>query len=260
MEIGTIGYNYRHREKFIMDRPDGTGCRLMLLIKEPSVFVINGEEQDVRKNSFVMFSPSTAYKYYAKEEVYADDWIYFNFEDGDEEKFQSLGIPSDKIVHLGNMEELSQLVHFISYEHYSEEEGHEKIEKHYTEIFLIKLSRLIKNSGSHSRIVTDRVSRFTQLRSKIYTLPEEITDVGSMAAAMGMSRSGFQHSYKKIFGVSVMSDIISGKMKRAQQLLVSTNLTVKDIAQKIGYANEYNFMRQFKTYCGKTPTEYRNQI
>lgn len=77
---------------------------------------------------------------------------------------------------------------------------------------------------------------------------------------MGMSRSGFQHSYKKIFGVSVMSDIIAGKMKRAQQLLVSTNLTVKDISQKIGYANEYVFMRQFKAYCGKTPTEYRSLL
>lgn len=179
MEIGTIGYNYRHMEKFVMDRPEGTGCRLMLLIKEPSVFVINGEEQDVRKNSFIMFSPQTAYKYYAKEKVYADDWIYFNFEEGDKERFHDLGIPSDKIVYLGNMEELSQLIHFISYEHYSEEEGHEEIERHYTEIFLIKLSRLIKNSGSHSHIINDRISRFTQLRSKIYTLPEEITDWGA---------------------------------------------------------------------------------
>ena len=42
MRVGSVGYNYRHEEAFIKDCPNGCGCWLMLLIKEPSVFdVIN---------------------------------------------------------------------------------------------------------------------------------------------------------------------------------------------------------------------------
>ena len=39
MLVGAVGYNYRHRKDFIMDCPHGVGCPLILLIKEPSVFV-----------------------------------------------------------------------------------------------------------------------------------------------------------------------------------------------------------------------------
>lgn len=57
MKIGAIGYNYQHRDGFVMERPNGTGCRLLLIIKEPSLFVINGMENKVKKNSFILFSP-----------------------------------------------------------------------------------------------------------------------------------------------------------------------------------------------------------
>lgn len=260
MKIGSIGYNYQHKEEFVMERPNGTGCRLMLLIKEPSIFVINGTEYKVKKNSFVMFSPSTSYKYYADGEVYTDDWIYFDLEPGNEEKFRELEILSDQIVYLSKLEELSQILHFMTYEHYSTENRHDEIEQLYTEIFLRKLSRQIRSKPAHSQVVADKNTRFIQLRSKIYTMPEEIANVNQLADELEMSRSGFQHTYKKIFGVNVMNDIINERMERAKQLLLSTDLSIKDIAQKCCYASEYSFMRLFKKHFGKTPTEFRKMI
>lgn len=81
-----------------------------------------------------------------------------------------------------------------------------------------------------------------------------------MAASVNMSCSGFQYLYKKIFGVSVINYVISGRVEPAKRLLSSTDLTVAEIALKCGYSTEYNFMRQFKSKTGKTPTEYRKQI
>lgn len=52
MLVGAVGYNYRHRKDFIMDCPHGVGCPLILLIKEPSVFVINGIEHRAEKKFF----------------------------------------------------------------------------------------------------------------------------------------------------------------------------------------------------------------
>ena len=72
-----------------------------------------------------------------------------------------------------------------------------------------------------------------------------------------MSRSSFQHLYKKMFGTSVMKDVTKGRIERAKRLLSSTNLTVNEIAVRCGYSNEYNFMRRFRDMCGQTPTEYR---
>lgn len=260
VRVGSVGYNYRHEEKFARNCPDGSGCWLILLIKEPSVFVINGVETEVEKNSFILFSPHTPHSYHARNKVYADDWIFLDMEDGDEDKFTRLGIPSDKIIYLGNIDELSQTVKHIAFEHYSSAEGHELIEQHYLEIFLIRLSRLVKNDGIKQKAVSDKHERLMVLRNMIYDAPEWVVDVDNLAEFMGMSRSGFQHLYKKTFGVSVMTDIINGRMKCAKELLISTEISIKEIAQRCGYTDEYGFMKRFKLYYGITPTQMRERI
>ena len=106
MKIGSIGYNYSHDSDFVMDRPHGNGCWLFLLIKTPSVFEINGKEQIVKKDSFIIFSYDTPCKYRAYGDSYADDWMYFDIDDGDIEKFKELEIPVNEPVHIGNLEEL----------------------------------------------------------------------------------------------------------------------------------------------------------
>lgn len=258
MKIGSIGYNYSHSDNFVMDCPGGNGCRLFLLIKEPSIFIIDGTEHKVKENSFVMFSPAVPCRYYGQGSVYTDDWIYFDFEEGDEERFSELGIVPDKIFYLGNIEELSQLVRLMAYEHYSHEPYHEEIERRFTEIFLLKLGRLISTSNRHSQIYADKSSSFIRLRSRLYSMPDIADDVDKMAAEMNMSRSGFQHAYKKIFGVGVKQDIINGRLELAKRLLISTTLSVKEIAERCGYSSEYSFMRQFKERCGQTPTQFRS--
>ena len=260
MHVGAVGYNYRHEEGFVMDKPQGSGCYFMLLIKEPALFTINGVETEVKKNSFVLFSPHTPHSYRAKNKVYADDWIFLGMEEGDEKIFSQLGIPTDEIVCLGNIDELSQTVKHIAFEHYSNEEGHELIEQHYFEILLIRLGRMIKNGSLGHDAVTDKHTRLMALRNMIYGVPDWVGDVDNLASFMGMSRSGFQHLYKKTFGVSVMTDIINGRMKTAKELLIATNLSIKDVALRCGYTNEYGFMKRFKLYYGVTPTQMRERI
>lgn len=89
MLVGAVGYNYRHRKDFIMDCPQGVGCPLILLIKEPSVFVINGIEQRAEKFFYPAFTGYPV-KYHAAEEFYTDDWLYFNYEQGDNENLKGL--------------------------------------------------------------------------------------------------------------------------------------------------------------------------
>ena len=259
LKIGTLGYNYSHEPDFVMERSEGTGCYLMLLVKSPAVFEIKGESFKVQKNSFVVFSPETPYRYYAQDGVYTDDWIYFNLDEAGRQRFAELEIPFDKVIHLGNMDEVSQLVHIMSCEHYSPDPHREEIEMHYSEIFLMKLSSLIRlNTLPRSQALADRKYWFTHLRNRLYTDPEAIEDVGTMARQMGMSRSGFQHLYKKIFGVNIMQDMTSARIEYAKQLLSTTNLRIKTISEKCGYTSEYSFMRRFKERTGKTPTEFRS--
>ncbi len=258
MKIGAIGCNYRHEADFCIDSPNGTGCGLMLIIKSPARFVIDGEEFIAEKNSFVMFTPEMPCHYGGVKSGYMDDWVYFDYEEGDRERFINMGIPLNRIVSLLNVEELSQLLRHIAYEHHSQEPNHETIENHYLEIFLLKLSaNLNLSSPRYSFALSEKHYHMSHLRNIIYSNPGEMNDVSEMARQMGMSYSGFQHLYKRIFGVSVMADLTRSRFALAERLLLTTTLSVKEIAHKCGYISEYSFMRKFKEVYGKTPSEYR---
>lgn len=257
MKIGSIGCHYRHESGYYFDSPTGTGCGVMFLVKSPAKFVINGKEEETEKNVFVMFTPETPYRY-GSDEPYTDDWVYFDYEEGDKEHFKELGIPLNQVVPITNADELSYILRQISYEHNTGDDKKEIIKAHYTEIFLLKLSRSIElNTLPDSAKLSDRHYFFQHIRDKIYTNPDIMTNVSVAAAHSGMSYSGFQHLYKKYFGVSVKSDIIKSRFLYSEKLLLTTNLSVKSIAQKCGYINEYSFMRKFKEIYGITPTEYR---
>lgn len=261
MKLGTIGYNYSHGPDFVMDRPNGPGCWLMLIIKTPALFVLNGISFSVKENSFVIISPDTPCRYCASGDTYTDDWIYFSADESTVCRFGELGIPINEPIYLGDTESVSRIIHILAFEHYSAESFHLEIEEHYTEILLLLLSRIIRSEAHiSSKMFIEKNHRMTQLRTMIHTDPEKTMSIDEMAGYVNMSRSGFQHLYRKMFGVSVMNDVISGRLERAKRLLSSTDLTVAEIASKCGYATEYNFMRQFKSRMGKTPTEYRRQI
>lgn len=260
MEIGALGYNYKHDKDFVMERPEGTGCYLLLLIKEPSVFVIRDVEQKVPKNSVVLFSPETPYRYWAAEEVYVDDWMYFNVSPEEGQRLRDSAL-CDEIYQVTNMEELSQLMRFMAFEFQSRDPYHEEILEYYTKIFFYKLYRMVKrNSTKHSQNLLERYDVMFHMRNLVYSEPEANYDVSTLAVMAGMSRSGFQHLYKKIFGVNVMEDVVESRIIRAKNLLRSTNLSVKQVGEKSGYTNTYSFMRQFKERVGKTPTQYRNCV
>lgn len=260
MKVGAVGYNYVHEEDFIMDCPEGSGCPLLLLIKEPSVFVVGDREYDVPKNSFVLFTSNMPHSYRAKYKVYTDDWVYFSMSAADEDRLKSSGVPFNEIITLGNIEELSHTVRAISFEHYSIEEGHELIEEHLFEILMIRLGRAVRRSSLTDVSHLDKVSALLKIRNMIYAVPNEILDVNKLSEMAGMSRSGFQHLYKKVFGISVSADVINARMKLARELLVSANMSIRETAQKCGYADEYSFMKRFRKYYGITPTQMKEKL
>jgi iron complex transport system substrate-binding protein len=50
------------------------------------------------------------------------------------------------------------------------------------------------------------------------------------------------------------------RMDRAQELLLNTEATLQEIAERVGYANGYTFSRYFKKHAGVSPEHYRKQV
>lgn len=50
------------------------------------------------------------------------------------------------------------------------------------------------------------------------------------------------------------------KMQTAQELLRQKNLTIQQIADRVGYSDALAFSREFRKYAGISPTGYRERL
>ncbi|MFV0559511.1 MAG: helix-turn-helix domain-containing protein [Enterococcus sp.] len=66
--------------------------------------------------------------------------------------------------------------------------------------------------------------------------------------------------FNKYYGCSTIKFIHQVKISKAKDLLLTTNLSVKQIALYLNFQNVKYFMRLFKNETNHTPTEYRNSF
>ncbi|MCQ2591396.1 MAG: AraC family transcriptional regulator [Treponema sp.] len=260
IKVGAIGYNFDHDKHFLMDKPFGPGAYLLLLIKTDAKFTIKNKQFKVKKNSYILFNPATPCSYKAEKDLYIDDWFFFNMTEDDKSYLLQLGIVFDEPIELNSLENLTNIIHNIVFEHYSSDSYHEILEENYVNILFHQLARTISNKSQPAPNVLDsKNDKLTYLRSVLFEYPESFKNIEHIANYVNLSVSGLQHGYKKIFGHSVIQDIIAGRIGKAKKLLETTNYTLAEIGEKCGYKTEYHFMRQFKEQTQMTPTEYRNQ-
>lgn len=98
------------------------------------------------------------------------------------------------------------------------------------------------------------------IRNKIYSEPYINRTIDYASHEVRMSRSTFQHAYKKQFGVTFIQDLINSRVSYAKMLLTSTNIAVEDVAKQCGYRTYVHFARQFKEQTGTTPSKYRDNF
>lgn len=80
---------------------------------------------------------------------------------------------------------------------------------------------------------------------------EELADI------IHMNKVYFATSFQKTFKTTPIKYVIEKKILYAQELLAKENYSIKEIAYKLGYSNEYYFSSAFKHSMGISPNKWR---
>jgi AraC-like DNA-binding protein len=81
--------------------------------------------------------------------------------------------------------------------------------------------------------------------------------VDALASAAGMSRSAFASRFKERVGAAPLEYVSRWRMFRAGAMLRSSDRSVGQIADEVGYDSEAAFAKAFKRIIGQTPGTYR---
>lgn len=110
---------------------------------------------------------------------------------------------------------------------------------------------------SGSREHSDKVERALRYIEENYADPGICAD--RIGDALGLSASYVSRLLRQNTGMGVVDYIHAARLKKAKELLASTDLSVDDIAVQVGFSSRWTLTRSFKRYEETTPGAYREQ-
>lgn len=291
LEIDFIGYDGTHPSGFIYGLPQGHDSYLLLLTSTPAEFYLPKEpsetmapkadsvRRDIRKDlpqhpvppefrraateplpegefrrfpagTAILYTPGSFVLYRACEETYGNDWLRFRC---DEAFIDQLPLKNQPF-QVSDAEYCHDLFKLMTWESTMGNTDSGALLSHLLNALLLKLAEsCFRPAGNpHTQEMLD-------LRKRIYNNPELPWSVESMAKELHLSCGYLQALYKTMFGSSCMEDVILQRLKRAQDQLISTAKSVREIAEDCGYNNVEHFCRQFRKFLDVSPSRYRRE-
>ncbi|MFM1653274.1 AraC family transcriptional regulator [Brevibacillus sp. B_LB10_24] len=83
--------------------------------------------------------------------------------------------------------------------------------------------------------------------------------IKSVSSLFGLSQGQFTRRFKEAYGVSPIEYLTLLRIKKAQVLLLNSNLTIDDIATRCGYQSGFYLSRIFSSKINITPSQYRKE-
>ena len=145
-----------------------------------------------------------------------------------------------------------------SLEKYKEVLGYPDIEAYRDELmdWIIALHEQINDTQDNNR-------NQQKMKKAVEYVQENYNKDLNMAVVsnyISMNYSMFSFAFKQYTGSNFVNYLKDIRIRKAKQLLAETDMRVIEISREVGYDNEKNFMKIFKSSCGVSPSEYRKNM
>jgi AraC-like DNA-binding protein len=102
--------------------------------------------------------------------------------------------------------------------------------------------------------------RLRSTRDLIDGLLGEPLDMRRLAAHAGYSRFHFIRVFRAAYGETPAQYVGRRRIERARELLPLANLTIREVAELVGFTSAAAFSKRFKVEVGVAPTEFRRRM
>jgi AraC-like DNA-binding protein len=83
------------------------------------------------------------------------------------------------------------------------------------------------------------------------------SDVDQVADDCGMPTSTFRRRFSAAVGMSPREFSLAHRLQRARDLLLDRQLSIAEVAERLGYRDVFFFSKQFRQHTGMPPTAFR---
>ncbi len=211
---------------------------------------INKKTYKIHAGQFFLIYPKQTAYYKADDK---DPWMYgwIEFDGSFSEKLMTVaGFSHDNHV-LNDDDEVGNILKNIIDLGWSD---FETIMGHFW-FFIASLTKgkLLKKDENAAETYVSNAKKY--IRSNLH---KKIT-VTEIAQFLNIDRSYLTRIFKSIYDINTQQFILSLKMEMASQSLKKSNMTIKEVANSVGYDNQMEFSKLFKKHFHVTPTQWREK-
>lgn len=108
--------------------------------------------------------------------------------------------------------------------------------------------------------MTNTDERMIKVQKYIHNNIYDDIDLHTLASVACVTHTYLIRLFNKSFGMSPLQYINQKKVERAQLLLITSEMPVKEVAYSLGFTDSSYFIRLFKKATQLTPQEYRERM
>lgn len=149
-----------------------------------------------------------------------------------------------------------------------QDEYNRNIDEHSQDIIVSQLGVLLNYSErfytrqfrTRNSVEPDILTRFQSILHKYFDEGnDKLITANDIASQLNMSTHYLSDLLRNLTGLNTQQHIHTYLIERAKSLLLTTDLSINEIAFSLGFDYPQYFSRLFKNKTGQTPVEFRNR-
>lgn len=181
----------------------------------------------------------------------------FVFDQSDADLLVSL-LPT--LVHVRGVESLSVLVRLVRDEAIAMRPGRDLVLARLVEVMLIEAVRTIQGDTAPAGLLRGLGdARLAIALREIHSDPARAWTVEVLAKKAALSRSVFFDRFSSAVGLPPMEYILGWRMALAKDLLRQQDISLAEVAERVGYSSASTFSTAFSRFVGKPPSRFARE-
>jgi AraC-like DNA-binding protein len=158
------------------------------------------------------------------------------------------------VIYVGFQESILNLFFEVIQLVKEEKTGHQQVSAATTILLLSKILSVTRNQEFAGKTIERTIRKACLFcRENLNTN----VNIEKLASDLNVGYSYFRQMFRKYTGISPTQYHLSLRIQRAKDLLVSSEMSFKEIAIELGFESYFYFSRIFKDKTGESPMEFR---
>lgn len=256
LEIVCGGYE-KCSDQYQIDRKGYPYYFIKYTTKGKGKLYFKDKDFDLMAGTISGFSPSAAHRYISDcNEPMEHIFLTFRGKSGGK-IFHKLGLEDGFAIHTSKPDKIMELLEKVLDLGLENSVYSRDICSQYVKIILMSIATDLHDNATQQPL---SLNTFQNCKHYIDQNFSKLNSVSDVAKKCNVNTRYMANLFKKHYRSTPQEYLTNLKMTKSASLLLSTNMPVKQIAESVGYLDQYHFSRNFKKIFGISPLIYRNRF